>query len=207
MRDFESIKDKLSFKIRNRLIEILSRPDKETDVKGHIKITAFERGKRKIIVDSNNIWVLTGRAYSAMVKTYQSYSPLTPTRNDRLRYIGFGSGTQPEVSTVSRLVTPIAFNATGDFLATLDIPTFSPDNTIVTFTRTFAINEISIAGSQDISEIGIFTDGIAPTYAPGTRDITLAAATAQSPCGYKSFEMFTKTTDISLSIEYSLYHN
>lgn len=206
MRDYEIVKDKLALKFKNKIIEFLG-DDSEREVRGEVKITAYERGKKKIIVHDHNIWTLEGRAYSCMVKTYQSYTPLTPTRRDRIRYIGFGTGNQPEVSTVSRLVTPIAFDALGNFLASLDVPTFSTDNTIATFSRTFATNEISVAGTQTISEIGIFTDGISPTYAPGTRDITLAAALSQIPMGYKSFEPFPKTMDITLTVEYSLFHN
>ena len=178
-----------------------------TEVKGYIKIVGYERGKKVFTREGSNIWTLEGRKYSAMLKTYQSYAPLTPTRQDRIKYIGVGSGTQPEVSTVSKLVTPVAFNVATDYLATLDLPIFNVDGTEVTFSRSFATNEISVVGTVSISEIGIFTDGVAPTYAPGTRPISLAAANSQVPMGYKSFEPFSKTTDITLQIQYTLIHN
>lgn len=179
------------------------------EVRGNFIIDAYERGKkiRRLCREERNIWLLEGRAFSAMLKAYASYGPDLPVRNDRIRYIGLGSGTQPEVSTITSLVTPIAWDAGAHFLAPLNIPTFNSDNTIVTWSRTFATNEISLAGTVNISEIGLFTDGIPPTYTPGTRDTTLAGAAAQRPLCYKTFEILPKTTDLTLVVKYSLRHN
>ena len=63
-----------------------------TEVKGYIKIVGYERGKKVFTREGSNIWTLEGRKYSAMLKTYQSYAPLTPTRQDRIKYIGVGEG-------------------------------------------------------------------------------------------------------------------
>lgn len=183
--------------------------EKGSEIQGHFTIETYERGKKvkSKCREEKNIWLLEGRAYSAMVKSYASYGPDLPIRNDKIKYIGVGSGTQPEVSTITRLVTPIPYNAGNDFLATLDIPTFSIDNTIVTYTRTFQNNEISVAGTVIVSELGLFTDGVLPNYTPGSRNITFPAATSQAPLSYKTFEPLPKTTDSTVSIKYSLRHN
>ena len=204
--DVEKTRSKLTIWIKNKMYEYLDKEESK-EVVGLIRMTAFERGKKVLDRNLRNIWTIEGRSYSAMIKAYASYGPDTPKRTDKIKYIGVGSGTTPEVSTVPRLVTPVAWNAGGDFLATLDIPSFNVDNTQVTFSRTFGLNEISIAGTVTVSEIGIFTDGVAPTYIPGTRLVTLAAASAQVPMGYKTFEPFNKTTDTVLRFDYSLSHN
>lgn len=178
-------------------------------IQGKVIIKAYERGKLVPAKcrERSNIFLLEGRKYDAQVKSYASYTPLTPVRNDRIRYIGFGAGTQPLVSTIQNLVTPVAYNVGGDFLATLDIPTFSSDFTIVTYTRTFTAAEISFAGTVEVSECGLYTDGISPTYAPGTRPITLLAANSQVPVAYNTFEPLGKTADIDLVVRWELRHN
>ncbi len=183
--------------------------ERGAEVQGQFIIETYERGKKILSKcrKENNIWLLEGRAYSAMVKSYASYGPDLAIRNDKIKYIGIGSGTQPEVSTITRLVTPVPYNAGNDFLATLDIPTFSTDNTIVTYSRTFQNNEISVVGTVIISELGLFTDGVLPNYTPGSRDITFPSATSQAPLSYKTFEPFPKTTDSLVTIKYSLRHN
>ncbi len=213
MIDFPRVNDSLSIQTSNsqpQVIESTSAKAKaKVEVQGHLTIKAYDRGKLvpTHCRDKSNIWLLEGRAYDAMVKSYSSYTPLTPVRNDRIRYIGFGSGTQPLVSTIQRLAIPLPFNMANDYLTTLELPTFSPDYTIVTYTKLVNTNEISLVMSQDFSEVGLFTDGIAPTYAPGTRPISLAASSAQVPVAYNTFEPIGKTTDITLIISWELRHN
>jgi hypothetical protein len=180
-----------------------------TPVEGRVVITAYERGKKvpKYCRDSKNIWTVHGRIMDAGLKSYASYIPLTPVRNDRIKYIGVGAGTQPPVNTVQKLVTPLPYNVANEFLATLDLPTFSVDGTIVTYTRTFGANEISILTTTNISECGLFSDGAPPLYTPGTRVTSLAAASAQSPMAYNTFEPLGKTTDIDLVFRWELRHN
>jgi hypothetical protein len=195
-------------KVVNTLHEITSTKDKQS-IQGKFTIKAYERGKlrRDLCRNGENIWLIEGRKYDALVKSYKSYGPDTPFRNDRIKYVGLGSGSQPEVPKISKLASPIAFNASNHFLATLEVPTFSTNQTVVTYTRFYDINEISVAAPTEISEIGLFTDGAAPDYIPGTRNISLATAAAQAPLCYKAFEKINKTTDITLLVEYSLYHN
>lgn len=209
MFDIVKVTDSLDLSLKGGQEVRRSYSDRGIEIKGSFIIEAFERGKkiRSKCREEHNIWLLEGRAYDAMVKSYASYAPDTPVRNDRIRYVGVGSGTQPEVSTISRLVTPVAWDVGGHFLAPLDIPTFSPDFTIVTYTRTFQTTDISIAGTITISEIGLFTDGVAPSYTPGSRDTTLVNATSQRPLCYRTFEPLPKTTDTTLVIRYSLFHN
>lgn len=64
----------------------------EVEVRSNLELTVRDRGK---IVDrrvGHNIWLNLGREYLAQLISYDSFSPLTPTRNDRVRYMGLGIG-------------------------------------------------------------------------------------------------------------------
>ena len=124
--------------------------------------------------------------------------------------MGFGSGTQPEVPGVTRLIVPIAFDAGNNFLAAVGAPpTFplQPARTTVRYTRIYQELELSVAGTITLQEAGLFTDGGAPNYTPGSRDITLANAGAQAPMAYKTFEPLKKTQNFVLEARWDLKHN
>lgn len=186
-------------------------------VEGFFSAVLRERGK--LVPGSSrqgkNIVTLAGREFYARVGSYSSYSPLTKARNDGVRYIGLGIGTTPEVSSVTHLVTPVAYNVPsgGLFLAELAIPTYpfqtsGSFGTAVRYTREFAETELSVVDDVDLTEAGLFTDG-SPTstpvaFTPGTRDRTLAQALAQTPNAYKSFEVLKKTQNFVLQIAWEI---
>ncbi len=62
------------------------------DVKINLRMEMRERGKLVERRDGHNIWLDLGREYLAQLIAYQSMTPLTPYRNDRIRYIGLGIG-------------------------------------------------------------------------------------------------------------------
>lgn len=186
-------------------------------VEGFFSALCRERGK---IVpgtrrEGKNIITLTGREFYARVSSYSSYSPLTKARTDGIRFIGFGTGTTPEVTTVTRLVTPVAYtNASGGlFLADLAIPTYPLQTsgsfgTAVRYTREFEETELSVTGTINLTEAGLFTDG-SPTsspvpFTPGTRNLTLAQAGSQAPNAYKSFEVLKKTQNFVLQVDWEI---
>jgi hypothetical protein len=185
-------------------------------IEGFLTLVCRERGK---IVpgtrrEGKNIWTLTGREYLARLMSYSVYGVTDiPARNDRIRYIGFGTGVGLEVSSVAHLVTPTPFNASGggQFLAELAIPTYpfqtsvSSFGTAVRYTREFSESEISISGSVTIAEAGLFTDGSPDTgFAPKTRDLSLTAALSQAPAAYKSFDPFKKTQNFVLQASWEV---
>jgi hypothetical protein len=186
-------------------------------IEGFFSMYARENGK--IVPGSKregkNIWTLTGREFLARLMSYTAYAPDEAARNDRIRYIGFGVGTTPEVSSVSKLVSPISYTTSGGglFLAELAVPTYpfqtsGSFGTAVRYTREFSETELSTAGSVLLTEAGLFTDG-SPTSAPdpfepGTRDLTLAQAQFQAPMGYKTFEAFRKTQNMIISCFYEV---
>lgn len=186
-------------------------------VEGFFSMVARERGK---IVpgtrrQGKNVVTLAGREFYARVGSYSSYSPLTKARQDGVRYIGFGIGTTPEVSSVTKLVSPIAYDAAsgGVFLAELAIPTYpfqtsGSFGTAVRYTREFSETELSTSTTVDLTEAGLFTDGSpssSPTpFTPGTRNLTLAQASFQAPNAYKTFEVLKKTQNFVLQVAWEI---
>ena len=64
------------------------------EAESNLELTLRERGElvgapqRRV----HNIWLNLGREYLAQIIGYSSFSPLTPERNDRVRYMGLGVG-------------------------------------------------------------------------------------------------------------------
>lgn len=180
-------------------------------VVGHLQLQCRERGKlvRGTRREGFNIWTLSGREHLSQLMSYSSYSPLTAARDDRIKYLGFGIGSQPEVSSVIKLASPIAFDIGGNFLATVALPTYplAPARTTVRYTRSFSELELSVTGTVILTEAGLYTDGdptAIPAYDPGTRDITLATATEQAPNAYKTFEPLKKTQNFILEASWEI---
>lgn len=186
-------------------------------VEGFFSAVCRERGK---IVpgtrrQGKNVITLAGREYYARVGSYSSYSPLTKARTDGIRYIGFGIGTTPEVSSVTKLITPISYDLSsgGLFLAELAIPTYPLQTsgsfgTAVRYTREFSETEISTSSTVNLTEAGLFTDG-SPTstptpFTPETRVRTIDQASFQTPNAYKSFEALPKTQNFVLQIAWEI---
>lgn len=186
-------------------------------IEGFFSAVCRERGK--LVHGSRregfNIWTLTGREYLAQLMSYQAYhttahnggspDPDSIWRDDRIRYVGFGQGTSPEVSSVFQLTSPIEASA-GIFLAQLAIPTFplvsvGGSRTTVRYSRSFSEIELSLIGPVSITEAGLFTDGDpASSYTPKTRDVGITNAASQAPVAYKSFEPIRKTQNFVLEM-------
>jgi hypothetical protein len=200
MRDTIVVGDNL--KIGTQLI---ADPEIGIRVKGKVRIEARERGKLIYEKDSNNIFTITGREWVTQLMGYSNYAPLTPARNDRIRYIGVGSGVKPQVATVDSLATPVTVDGT-NFLTQVNIGTYplSPAKTERMYAKLFDTNEISTAGTVTIQEAGLYTDGASPNYAPGSIDLTMASASTNTPIAYFSFDPIPKTQSITLAIEWTL---
>ena len=127
-------------------------------IEGYVTLRLEERGKLVKQVEGSNIWTLTGREFLSELIGLKLFSTVEANRQfyrkDRVAYIGVGTGTQPEVAEVSKLVSPVTYNATatsstsGDFLAPLD-PAVLPStslavtNTSVQFIKDYDLLEIS----------------------------------------------------------------
>jgi hypothetical protein len=196
-------------------------PEKEPVlIEGFFSAVCRERGKlvpgtRR---EGKNIWTLAGREYLARLMSYSAYGigsvADTPARNDRIRYLGMGTGTQPEVATVRKLTSPVAFDAGGgQYLGELAIPTYpfqvSSTNfgNAVRYIREYSELELSVSGTIILTEAGLFTDGSPaanPPFTPKTRSLLLTEAAAQVPVAYKSFEALKKTQSFVLQVAWEV---
>ena len=191
------------------------------EIKGHVTVQLFNKeGKLKRQTEGFNIWTLTGREYLSELIALKAFNVVEADRglfrNDRIAYIGMGTGSQIEAPSVSSLVYPVGYDSgtqSGTYLAVLDTPatfpatTTSTANTSVRFSRTFTSSEYSVitntnpTGAVTLTEAGLFTDGD-PTnnFVVGTVQTGLAAAYAFAPVAYKTFEPITKTPDFTMKV-------
>ena len=215
MRDTVDVADRLRLISKHgvtheTLNEILSEDaDYSLYAEGFVSLVCRERGKlvpntRRV---GHNIWTLTGREHLAQLMSYSSYGPpKVASRNDRILYIGFGDGSQPEVSSVTRLESPIPYVA-GEFLAQVSVPTYplSPSKTTVRYSRTYGESELSISGNVVLTEAGLYTDGNQQSaFEPGYRDTGIGNSLLQSPNSYKVFEPLTKTQNFVLEVSWEV---
>lgn len=215
LADLVRIKDRVIFDLGRKLGRyLISNWDKLVEVRGFVQLYGVDDmhrivpGTRR---EGYNVCTSTGREWYARMSGYASYGATadldTVFRNDRIRYIGFGNGTQEEKAEVERVASPLAWDGDGDlFLAEVNAPPAFPlasstsSGSAVQFSRTFSKTEISVSGTQQVSEIGLFTDGDPESdYAPRTRDTSIAAASDQPPMFYKAFEAFPKTQKFALA--------
>lgn len=85
----------------------------DIEVKYNLELTMRERGK---IVDRrqvHNIFLDLGREWLAQLISFQSLSPDTPFRNDRIRYMGFGIGGSRQLALSAANSPPVSPPYTG----------------------------------------------------------------------------------------------
>lgn len=170
-------------------------------IRGHLRVEVRERGKLREVSEGDNIWTLTGREYLAELMALQAWSPRTLFRNDRIGFIGVGSGVQTEVSEITSLVAPIAYK-TGEFLAALEAPATFPTSgtsttrTAVRFIREFSHGEISLGYNVVLTEAGLFTDGDPDNdWDTAATPTDYATTASRAPMAYKTYEPVTKTIE------------
>lgn len=177
------------------------------EIQGHLTVETRERGKLVQRQEGFNIWTLTGREFLAELMAIESRNPTRETfREDRVAYIGMGTGAQPEVSNILSLVEPVPYSS-GEFLAPLAAPATFPvtgvdaARTAVRFVRDFTRGEISLGFDVVLTEAGLFTDG----DPDNNNDIVstptdFTSASDRAPVAYKAFEPITKTLDFTLRV-------
>jgi hypothetical protein len=95
------------------------------EVKQNLHLVARERGKIVARRDGHNIFCNTGREWLAKLVCYASMSPLTPERNDRVRYMGLGIGGTRQLALTTANAAPLLTAYPGDNLQTDTDPTIT----------------------------------------------------------------------------------
>lgn len=174
-------------------------------IRGHFTLECREGGKLRARREGYNIWTLTGREYLAELIALSAVNPSRTTfREDRVAYIGMGTGAQPQVSNVLSLVEPVPYKS-GEFLAPLATPATFPvtgvsaARTAVQFVREFSRGEISLGFNVVLTEAGLYTDGDPDNDNDiGSVPTDFATASSRAPLAYKTVEPVTKTVDSTL---------
>ena len=180
------------------------------EVKGWVTVTLRERGKLVSKREGHNIWLNTGREYLAMLMSLNGGEGIH-YRDDRIEYLGVGTGLQVENVNILNLLTPVSWNGS-DFLksyladGSLSFP-LAPSRTTVEYT--FILEEADLTPNPGdsiiIQEMGLFTNGDQNTFAENGRDPSILVATAQSPVAYKAFEGgLTKTNAYQLEVNWQI---
>ncbi len=107
-------------------------------VKNNLNLTVRERGKLVARRSGHNIWVNLGREYLASLIAYSSFTPVTPERNDRIRYMGLGIGGTRQLALAVANAAPLVTAYPGSNART------DTDPTITTLER-----PVRISGSSD----------------------------------------------------------
>lgn len=157
------------------------------------------RDRGKIVPGSRregyNVFTDTGRDWMAQLVSWDLDTDTMYT-HDRLRWIGAGSGIQPEIEAVRYLDSPLEVTS-GVYLAPLvtGAATF-PNLSSVKITHEFAAVELSFGGPVDVSELGLYVDEDANNIDP--------ALTTNAAAFYKTFEPIAKTGAAALEVFWEL---
>lgn len=83
------------------------RKEATVEVSSNLELTFRDRGKIVTRRRGHNIWLNLGREYLASLIAYSSFSPLTPERDDRVRYMGLGVGGSRQLAPGTANTPPI----------------------------------------------------------------------------------------------------
>lgn len=183
--------------------------DEAVKVEGFVTldlINGYTGKKYNIFTRQKNVFTDVGRnflssliSYLTLTQTPGTNEPASSKRRyDGVRYIGVGTGTQLERSSVTQLDTPVPFNAAGDYLAQVVAPNELQGTGIsATFIRIFGLNEISVSGTVTVSEVGLFPSGPESSPLPVTTGIN-------PPLAYKTFPGVPVTTDFLFGVQWEI---
>lgn len=163
--------------------------------------------------EGHNVITVTGRnlmskllAWNVIGATDEAFT------QRRVRWIGVGTGSQLEVTTVTQLNQAVlAKTSPLDYIVPISYPPSFPTSTSVEFSYEFGVAEISTGGAPVlVSEVGLFAD-VNPASAGGADDVAAGGVPTTlnpiiptyPPIAYKAFESLTKTVDFTLEVRWT----
>jgi len=148
---------------------------------------------------NNGVLTQTGREWLTQLCPWSFIgAPDVAFTEDRIRWVGLGSGGFPMIPGVMTLDSPIEY-ATGLYLTELSASpgTTFPTVQSVEFTRQYLTTEVSLTGPALVSEAGLFVDQ--------NPSLNLDPAVSNNPpVFYKSFEGLMKSSDFLLLVDWTL---
>jgi hypothetical protein len=164
--------------------------------------------------EGHNVVTVTGRNLLSKLLSWETIGTTdVPYTQRRVRWIGVGTGTQLEVTTVTQLAQATLAKASPlDYIVPINYPPDFPTSTSVEYSYEFGVSEISTAGVPVlVSEVGLFSD-VNPASAGGTDDVAVGGGVLTTldplvatnpPVAYKTFESLTKTKDFTLEVRWT----
>jgi hypothetical protein len=146
---------------------------------------------------NNGVLTQTGREWLTRLCTWSSIGdPDVPLTEDRIRWIGLGSGGFPMAPGVLTLEAAIEY-ATGLYLAQVSGAPSFPTVQSTRYNHVYSASEVSISSPALISEVGLFVDQ--------SPSLNLDPAVGNNPpVLYKSFNGLMKSSDFSLLLDWTL---
>lgn len=150
------------------------------EVKQNLSIVARERGKIVARRDGHNIWLDLGREYLAQLIAYQTISPLTPIRNDRIKYMGVGIGGTRQLATATVSAPPLSNAYPGANIQTDDDPS------LTTLERPVRLSGTSTNPPYNAADVWIGEVQAPPTF-PVATQVTFKRLITQLQVSYSPF--------------------
>lgn len=154
----------------------------------------------EVIRRDHNILTVNGKNALLKLMSWQTIgSPDIPFTNDRVRWIGCGNGSLPEIDTVQQMLSPITIT-TGPsiYMVSVDAPSTHLAVNWVRYSKTFGLNDLSHTTPVTVREAGLYLDedsGGGPGLNPGVGTNTVMA--------YRTFGVgLEKSTDFTLTIRW-----
>lgn len=182
--------------------------ERKPGIQGAVCVELIDPKTMKVVErrEDHNIFTDVGRNWLASLISYYLFTvapgtdePATSKRRyDGVRYMMVGTGSQLETVAVTQLVTPVVFDAGGNYLANVIAPNVLPGSGIsAQFQKIYGLNEISLPATVYITEVGLFPSG------PASNPLDPAIST-HAPIAYKTFDAVPKTTSFLLSVTWEI---
>lgn len=150
------------------------------EIKQNLELTARSRGKIVSRREGHNIWLALGAEFLAQLISYSSLTPLTPYRNDRIRYMGVGiGGTRqlaiPTVNSSPYLLTYPGTNAQTD-----------TDDTVLRLERPVRISGSQTTPPYSVSDVWLNQVQAPPDF-PTARSVLFSTLLTEADVSYGAF--------------------
>ena len=150
------------------------------EVRNNLRLTMRERGKIVQRRDGHNIWLNLGREYLASLIAYASFSPDTPERNDRIKYMGLGVGGTRQLALSTANSAPIVTAYPGSNAQT------DTDATVTMLERPVRISGASSTYPGNIGDIWL-GQVTAPAVHSTATEVTFSRLFAPTDVSYSPF--------------------
>lgn len=155
--------------------------DETIEVRTNLRLTMRERGKLKARRKGHNIFLDLGREWLTKLVAYESFSPLTPFADHRIRYMGLGIGGVRQIAPGTANTAPLSAAYPG---SNAQIDT---DPTVTRLER-----PVRIAGSATDYPAYLSTDlwlgqVQAPAVFPSSREVTFTRLFTETEISYTPY--------------------